>query len=597
MTQPPNYEVNWSTLRPRLARFLPPSQFDRLRALPAELERVEPEHQAAVASALRAARQALEPLYRALVNYTPRYLLELDPTPGQSHGELIKGSFIFGDVTGFTALTELLARHGECRGNETMARIINDLFTTVLDPLIASSGDLLIFAGDAALAYFPQQEDGSDVLQAIRTALRIQRAIAPFANLETEFGRSSLTMSIGVERGLAYAGVVGTSQRMELLVSGPAIGAATRAEQQAAAGEVHLGPQAGLFAKRHFRLAGLRVIDDLGDTLGDYEIAPPRRKSGRSIMVGLDIAELLQGLEAAVRRIERLAPFLPEDMLARLVNPNRQRQLQAEFRPVASQFVNISGLEALAISQGPALATRALQRYFVRGQEIVRRHHGLVNQVDAYGDSFILLNTFGVPAAHEGTRHNAVAAALELGQMLEQVNRDLDLEPPLQQRVGLTFDLTFSGEIGASYRREAVIAGPAVNRAARLMSQAQPGQIILDADIWAWVRTAFVGDELPAVRLKGIAEPVVIANVQEVRLGTRWQPPERPPLGRELEQSQLIQALEKLRGQNEGSARLGTGPPGQGAQLNGSTRLRPTSRTTPAALPLDRSIDRLAGCR
>ena len=55
MTQPPNYEVNWLTLRPRLARFLPPGQFDRLRALPAELEQVEPEHQAVIASALRAA--------------------------------------------------------------------------------------------------------------------------------------------------------------------------------------------------------------------------------------------------------------------------------------------------------------------------------------------------------------------------------------------------------------------------------------------------------------------------------------------------------------------------------------------------------------
>ncbi|MEW5958995.1 MAG: adenylate/guanylate cyclase domain-containing protein [Chloroflexota bacterium] len=584
MTKPPDAEVSWSALLPRLARFLPPAQFDRLRALPTDLARADSSQ---AGPELRAAVQALEPLYRTLVNYAPRYLLELDPTPGQPHGELIEGSFIFGDVTGFTALTELLARHGERRGLETMARIINDLFTAVLDPLLASGGDLLIFAGDAALAYFPQQADGSDMLQAVRTALRIQRAITPFARLETEFGRSSLTMSIGLERGAAYAGVVGTPQRMELLVSGPAIAAATRAEQQAAAGEVHLGPQALALARGQFNLAGTRLVDDLGEALGDYEIAPPRRKSGRSVIVGLDLAELLQGLAAALARVEQLAPFLPEDMLARLVNPERQRRLQAEFRPVASQFINISGLETLALTHGPELATQAWQRYFVRGQEIIRRHQGIVSQVDAYGDSFILLNTFGVPTAHEGTRRNAVAAALELAQLLDQVNRDLNLDPPLRQRAGLTFDLTFNGEIGAGYRRETVIGGPAVNRAARLMSQAGPGQIILDADIWARVRSAFVGEELPAVRLKGIDGPVVIINVRQARLGTRLAPPDRPPVGREVEQIQLIEALEQLQSHHQGSAWL----------VHGDTGLGKTTLVAELARQAkDRGLTALVGC-
>ena len=200
-TQPPP----WSNLLPRLAPYLPAGLFNRLRALPEDLEQDDQKAQRQLAQELLAATRALDPLYRVLVHYMPRYQLELDLTPGQPHGELLEGSFVFADVTGFTALTELLSKQGHTRGREAMNEIMNRLFTSVLDPLTASNGDLLVFVGDAVLAYFPKQDNDKDVFQATRAALRMQRAVAPFASFETEYGPCSLTISIGVERGLAYA--------------------------------------------------------------------------------------------------------------------------------------------------------------------------------------------------------------------------------------------------------------------------------------------------------------------------------------------------------------------------------------------------------
>ena len=78
------------------------------------------------------------------------------------------------------------------------------------------------------------------------------------------------------------------------------------------------------------------------------------------------------------------------------------------------------------------------------------------------------------------------------------------------------------------------------------MSKAQPGQVILDSDIWEHASTAFVGESLPPVTLKGITGPVVIVNVREMRRGTRLQPLERPLLGREAEQARLATALDEL---------------------------------------------------
>lgn len=544
---------NWSALLPRLARYLPANHFNQLRSLPDNLEQLNGDTPPDAARTLLQTSRTLEPLHRVLVQYMPRYLIELDPTPGQPYGELIEGSFIFADVTGFTALTELLSQQGQARGRELMNQIMNRLFTEILDPLIASGGDLLIFAGDAALVYFPKQENNQDLLQATRAALRMERAIIPFASFETEYGPCSLTMSAGVERGLAYAGVVGTPQRMELLISGSGIDGAMQAEEQANPGRVALGPQAQAIAQDHFNIEGGQVVDDLGDALGDYEISLPARKRGSSVIFGMDIPEILQSVEAELERVEKLAPFLPQDMLAHLVNTDRHRKLVSEFRPVAVQFIHIVGLEALAASHGPELATNVFQRYFVRAEEIVTQHEGVISQIDAYAGGFFLLNTFGTPKAHEGTTRYAVSAALHLSKIMDQINREFELDTPLKQRGGITYGLVFNGEIGAKYRRESVVAGPAVNRAARLMSKAQFGQVVLDSEIWADVQTAFVGEPLPSVKLKGIEGEVVIVNVHQIRHGTRLQPLERPLLGRQPEQAQLGQALDTLEQKQQGS--------------------------------------------
>lgn len=535
----------WSKLLPTLVRYVSGEVFRSLLKLPEDFEHADKDTQISIGRELEAVIRSVESLRRVLVNYMPRYLTDLNPVPGVPHGELIEGTFLFADATGFTALAEMMARHDHARGQEVLNRIMNQVFANILDPLISSGGDLLIFAGDAILAWFPRQDDDEDVLQAIRSGLRMQRVMASFASFETEFGPASLTMSIGVESGKAYAGVVGTEERMELLVHGPGTLGAIRAEEKADPGQVIVGKKARAIAANSFTLKANQVADDLGDDLGDYEISPPTRRTSGSIIFSLGIEEILPALDTALQRVRRLAPFLPEDMLARIVNSDR-RELPPELRPVAVQFINLLGLEALFLTRGLKTASAVFQRYFVRIQEIVSRHEGVVSQIDTYSKGVVFLNTFGSPKAHEGTKRYAVSSALQMTAALEQINREFNLDPPLQQRGGITYGLVFTGEAGARYRRESVILGTAVNRAARLMGSAEPGQVIIDTEIWEDIRNAFMGETLSPVLLKGIDEPVVIVNVRRLKLGSRVRPSDRPLVGRESEQSRLSDALTAL---------------------------------------------------
>jgi len=585
----------WIELLPRLAPLLPADLFERLRISPYPAD-LSDKTKRAFADDLQQAIYTLGSLHHTLTNFLPRYLLDLAPTPGQPHGELLEGSFIFADVTGFTALTGKLSRQGT-EGLEEMNRLMRTLFSALLDPLLDSGGDLLMFAGDAVLAYFPAQPDQPEnqaARWATRTALRMVEAIADFAHIQTPYGDFSLTMSVGVERGQAFAAAVGTRKRMELIVSGGPVQGAMQAEGEAKPGQVFVGPDVHPFLNpEDFIMQGGVVQGIRGGELDDYEAVPPaRRRSRMSAILSRRIPDLLEHLQRTLEQVEKLVPFIPPDLFIQLAQGEDIRQ----HPPVAIQFFNIVGLEDIAFGlAGPEQATAVLQRYFVQAQEIVTDRAGIISKFDSCAQGCLLLNPFGAPTHHEGVPRLAASAALELARALERVNQEFALDPPLLQRTGLTYDRIFTGEIGYRQRREYVVAGPAVNLAARLMSKADPGQIVLDTATWEAVQADFLADPLPPTLLKGFSEPVLCFALQGIRRSKGLHLADYPLAGRREELALLQDRLDTaIAGQGGTLAIIGEAGLGKShlaaalanyASQQGITilsgRCRPSARTTP----------------
>ncbi len=559
--------ATWVELLRRLAPLLSTDLFDRLRtsALPIldagqEVASSPSTAERRFGTLLHEAITSLDSLHHKLATFFPRYLLELAPTPGQPHGERLGGTFIFADVTGFTALTGELSRRGS-EGLEEMNRLMRDLFGALLDPLLTSGGDLIMFAGDAALAYLPARPEGQDARWATRTALRLVEAIRPFRQIETPYGTFSLTMSAGVERGDCFAAVVGTRQRMELLISGGPVQSAMATEALAEPGEVAIGPNIRPFVQDEFVIQGNIVRGVRGGELTDYEPVLPTRRRGRlSALLSRRIPDLLQDLEQALERVEGLVPFISPTLFAQIARGEDFRQ----HPPVAIQFVNILGIEELALGPaGPEQATAVLQRYFVQAQEIVAEREGIVNQMVPYAKGFVLLNPFGAPTHHEGVPRLAASAALELASTLEQVNEEFGLDPPLAQRTGMAYDRIFTGEIGYLHRREYVVAGPSVNLAARLMGKADPGQIVLDPAAWEAVEEDFSATPLLPIPLKGIAKPVPRFALDGLQRGKDLHATDYPVVGRRRELAVVDTLLDEAVA-GRGTALALVGAPGMG---------------------------------
>ena len=548
-----------------------------------------------------------------LSTYLPAELVQQKlrrPVAGQVRGEMLEGSLLFSDVSGFTALSERLAGQdqtaspGSRAGAEQLTDLMNDHFARMLRIISWSGGNLLKFAGDALLVYFPKQADGRHAIWAVRAALRMMQEMERVAErpLPGEDGRGpGLRMKIGVGSGPFLAASVGSAERMEYIVLGDAVERTMAAEGLAEAGQVIVdGPTAGYIGRSGKRECSDRrkqsgmgkqsdrgkqsdkgkqsgsdakappadffpassldgilsdiLADGVEGKLDDFEIKVERRRSRGGLPLSASSHAVAVQMEVVLRQIKALIPFLPPELVERIVAGARQRQVAGEFRPTTVLFANFTGVEALlAAGQGSPSkaatteATRSLDQYFQAMQKVIARHGGIVSRIDPYRHGSKMLVLFGAPVAHEDDPLRAVSAALAMNEALAALNerwqRRLTRKsaqarsaprralPPIQHRFGITRGQTFAGEVGSLRRREYTVMGDDVNLAARLMASAGAGQILVSQRVYDAVAGHIEAVALPAIRVKGKSQPIPV-----------YQPlgPRDDPLARRLQDRKAL---------------------------------------------------------
>ena len=76
----------------------------------------------------------------------------------------------------------------------------------------------------------------------------------------------------------------------------------------------------------------------------------------------------------------------------------------------------------------------------------------------------------------------------------------------------------------ASGSRDRMLTGDAVNTASRLQSAAEPGRVVVGPTTYAATKTVIDYRELPALALKGKAEPVAAWEALRVKARRRGEP-------------------------------------------------------------------------
>ncbi len=451
--------------------------------------------------------------YPKLQPYLPRLVREWADRGSDTLVREIEGSIVFVDVSGFTRMSERLARQGKV-GAEEVSDVIGDTFSTLLAEAYMYGGSLLKFGGDALLLFF--SGDGN-ALRATAAAYGMRRELRGNGTFTTTAGKVTLRMSVGAHAGVYHFFLLGDSHR-ELVVAGPAATRTVLMESAASAGQILLSPEFAAMLPAANRGAALGPGVLLAGTPPTIDRMPVERVSTE--------IDLTHYVPVGLR----------ETVLAGDVEP--------EHRSVTVAFVQYAGLDELVLREGAAAAAKALD-VLVRSVQRTADAHGvtfLATDIAPDGGKIIL--TAGAPQA---TGSDDERMLLSLSELLSH-------ELPLSLRIGVNTGPVFAGEIGPSYRRTYTVMGDAVNLAARLMAKAEPGHVLCTPAVLDGSRTLFETTELEPFLVKGKKKPVQAFTVSGAR-GSRASIAEAglPLVGREAELSALLDAWESARG---GTGRL-----------------------------------------
>jgi len=134
----------------------------------------------------------------------------------------IEAAILICDLRGFTAMTDRSGR-GE------IVALLNRWFETIGATIAAHRGDILKFMGDGLLAVFPLEESrGATCTRALDAALKAQAETAALNADLAKDGRAPLAFGVGLHWGEVEFGNIGTRDRLDFTVIGPAVNVASR---------------------------------------------------------------------------------------------------------------------------------------------------------------------------------------------------------------------------------------------------------------------------------------------------------------------------------------------------------------------------------
>jgi class 3 adenylate cyclase/predicted ATPase len=232
----------------------------------------------------------------------------------------------------------------------------------------------------------------------------------------------------------------------------------------------------------------------------------------------------------------------------------------AERRVCSVLFCDVVGFTPLSESRDPEAVRELLSRYFEEARTVIGRYGGVVEKF--IGDA--VMAVWGTPAATEGDAERAVRAALDLVSAVAGLSAEAGV-PGLAARAGVV-----TGEVAVTLGAagEGMVAGDAVNTAARVQSAAEPGSVLVDAPTQRLAASAIGFADAGEHALKGKAEPARLHRAVRVLAGVggsqRIDGLEAPLTGRDAELRTVKELFHAAADRRVPRLVLASGPAGVG---------------------------------
>lgn len=159
--------------------------------------------------------------------------------------ETIEGTVVFIDICGFTAISETAPA-------DTVVKLINSYFDTMVKEIMAVDGYVDKFIGDAIMAVFTGEYH---LDRAIEAALAVRNKVNGLPGLEGAFSHFNPKVSIGIKSGEMISGNIGSVslKRLDYTVIGDTVNTAARLETVAKENQIVISEDCYEKVKESFR--------------------------------------------------------------------------------------------------------------------------------------------------------------------------------------------------------------------------------------------------------------------------------------------------------------------------------------------------------
>jgi adenylate cyclase len=166
-------------------------------------------------------------------------------------------------------------------------------------------------------------------------------------------------------------------------------------------------------------------------------------------------------------------------------------------------FADIRNYTGLSEKMGAAELGQIVSLFQTRAAQAIWANDGIVNK--QMGDG--LMAIFNFPIKRQDHAAAAIQAGKDIQHLCSEALADIALTQPLGIGVGIHTGDVQIGEF-SSFRSDFTAIGGVVNQAARLESQARPGEIVVSAEAALQAPALMTESEMRMLTLKGIEQPV-----------------------------------------------------------------------------------------
>ena len=135
--------------------------------------------------------------------------------------EQISAVLWYSDLRGYTRITDTAAP-------DQIIPLLNDYAEVVISAVHAGGGDVLKLIGDGILAIFRADDMGAAAHVALDATLAVRRSVADLNSRRARTGRPVTEVYLGLHVGEVFYGNIGSLERLDFTVVGPAVNEVSR---------------------------------------------------------------------------------------------------------------------------------------------------------------------------------------------------------------------------------------------------------------------------------------------------------------------------------------------------------------------------------